>query len=297
MSSIRDSGQMLVIVLWVMGLVSLAIGALVVRSSHELRLGRFPIEVLQRRAIAQAALEQAIRVIQQDTQESQIDTLEEPWASGHLSDETPLFEQIAVGQGMFSVGRIEQDIFMPGLIDEERKLNLNTALPAYLQNLIQLVGPEGSDAEAISAAIIDWRQHDEPEEGPFCEEANPPCHNGPFDSVDELRLVPGMTPELFDALEPLVTVYGASGTVNINTTEPNVLSAMGYDPEAIIQQRPYTTSPYPNMGVSSSVFTVPVKARIDNSSLVMNIVAVIDRIGCQLDPPEHSRCILAWSVD
>lgn len=54
--------------------------------------------------------------------------------------------------------------------------------------------------------------------------------NRPMASVSELRAVAGMTPALFQALQPLVTVWpreGAQGTLNIHTAPPPVLRALG----------------------------------------------------------------------
>jgi type II secretory pathway component PulK len=50
----------------------------------------------------------------------------------------------------------------------------------------------------------------------------------PFERIDELFLVKGMTRETYDALRPYVTVYG-DGRVNINTTSRKILMAFGLD--------------------------------------------------------------------
>src|SRR5579871_5396368 len=43
------------------------------------------------------------------------------------------------------------------LIPETSKLNVNLALPAEIQNLLLAIGVEPAHAEAITAAILDWR--------------------------------------------------------------------------------------------------------------------------------------------
>lgn len=263
-------GQMLLIVLWVMGLVSVAIGTLAVRSTHELRLGQFPLAVVQRRAIAQAAVQQAVQIIQQDTQEHpEVDTLDEPWATGRDAEDRPLFEQIAVGDGAF----------FASMIDEERKMNLNTATVEQLARLAGLVTTD-ADAQQIASAIVDWR--DEPVGEP-CQAAEPPCHNGAFASVDELRLLSGMTPQLFEALAPYVTVYG-SGVVNANTASAVVLTAMGYAGEDLVRDRATqsfdASHPPPfGLGVTSTAFLVPVEAKLERASGRTRLQAVIDRQG------------------
>ena len=274
-------GQILLVVLWVMGCVSLAIGALAVRSTHALRLERIPLESLQRKAIAEAGLQQALGILAQDTAESpSLDTLQESWATGLGEDDTPLCERMPVGAGTFSIGQWDHALFLPGLIDEERKLNLNTAPPEQLQRLMELVDSSDADPASVAQAIADWR--DEPE-GPACQGVSPPCHHGLFDSVDELRLVPGMTPELFAVLRPSVTVYG-SGAVNVNTASEAVLSAMGCDADAILQQRqdePFTEPPpgCVHGAVASTAFTVNVEAELPHASGVRKLQAVVDRSG------------------
>ena len=295
-------GQMLIIVLWVMGLVSVAIVALAVRSTHEVRLGRFPLETLQRRAIAQAGVQQAIALLRED--DAVTDHRGEPWATGEDQSQQQRFVVVAVGSGTFSVGVPDGAEWHAGMIDEERKLNLNAADQAALESLITQIGQAGSASPAdIAAAIVDWRDADS---RIWCDERQLgyACHNAPFDSVDELRLVPGVTPALFAALEPYVTVYG-SGLVNVNTAEPIVLRAVGVSQEtieAIMQQRearqPFTSSPDPAnpiLTVRSSAFTVPVEGEAHGSSGRAHLQAVIDRVGCKPNPPEGARCILAWS--
>ena len=275
-----ERGQMLIIVLWVIGLLSVAIGTVTVRSTHEVRLGRIPMDVLRRNAITQAGIQQAVRVIAQDTTESpQLDTLQEPWATGRNADGTALFEHVSVGDGTFSVGQTEGATFAPGLIDEERHLNIRVASVDQLRHLIEHVAVTGVDAQTVAAAIVDWR--DEPI-GPACQGAMPPCHNGLFDSVEELRLVPGLSPELFAALEPYVTIYG-SGMVNVNTASAIVLDAMGDPGEQLVEQRkaqPFQS--YPGLAVTSTVFMVPVEARLTDDATPLRVRAVVDRHGAVL---------------
>lgn len=83
-----------------------------------------------------------------------------------------------------------------GLVDESSKLNLNTATADMLATL------PGMTIE-FAAAIIDWRDADStPSESGAEDEVyqrlTPArrCKNGPFESVDELRLVYGATPEI-----------------------------------------------------------------------------------------------------
>ena len=84
-------------------------------------------------------------------------------------------------------------------------------------------------ADNITQAILDWRDSDElpringGEREQYIKEKMPlvPA-NRPFASIDELRHLMYMTPELFAAMRPFITVVGA-GRININAASEQVL--------------------------------------------------------------------------
>ena len=104
-------------------------------------------------------------------------------------------------------------------------------------------------------AIVDWVDPDEkPEpagaESLYYQTLRPSYRaaNGPLQTVLELRLIKGMTPDIITKLSKLVTVYPPEGgsKVNLNTADPLVLQAL--DPRItqsmaaeIVQARPFKT--------------------------------------------------------
>jgi DNA uptake protein ComE-like DNA-binding protein len=83
-----------------------------------------------------------------------------------------------------------------GVDDEGSKININTA---NRDTLMRLPGM----TEDVADAIIDWRDTDENPgasgaESDYYETLQPPyrCKNGPFETVEELLLVKGVTPDL-----------------------------------------------------------------------------------------------------
>lgn len=95
------------------------------------------------------------------------------------------------------------------VIDTASRLNINTADVTQLVKL-----PVLSDNPDIACAIVDWRDSDENPtetvggtgaESDYYQSLNPPysAKNAPFDTVDELLLVKGITSDLF---------YGAAGS-------------------------------------------------------------------------------------
>lgn len=98
-------------------------------------------------------------------------------------------------------------------IDEAGKININTAAP---QVLARLPGFTQALAEAVAG-----------------------CPRKPFSIPEELLLVPGVTPDVYNACREIITVYSA-GMVNINTASERALQALGMDAalvDALMQYR------------------------------------------------------------
>jgi general secretion pathway protein K len=98
--------------------------------------------------------------------------------------------------------------------DELGRIDLNHADGALLAGLFQSVGLDSFSASRLVDKILDWRDSTGLKRlnGAAAEDyraagfAYGP-RNGPFQSVDELKLVMDMTPELFRRVEPALTVY------------------------------------------------------------------------------------------
>jgi type II secretory pathway component PulK len=117
--------------------------------------------------------------------------------------------------------------------DTGLRLNINTATEEMLHNFLgQGLRIDFAWADRLTQAILDWRDGDdlprvngaERDEYLAAGAAVLPA-NAPFGSIDELRHVLGMTPELFAAIRPLVTVRG-SGRINVNAAPEAVLLAV-----------------------------------------------------------------------
>ncbi len=139
-------------------------------------------------------------------------------------------------------------------IPEASKLNVNTAPPRELNNLLLALGVEPARAEMITAAILDWRRP--ASGGSFTQfdqrylSLNPSfrARHASLQEIEELLAVEGVTPDLFygsytrDPLGNLVphaglrdclSVYGtATGQLDVNTVEPAVMMAVGISPSA-----------------------------------------------------------------
>jgi general secretion pathway protein K len=153
------------------------------------------------------------------------------------------------------------------VIPENSKLNLNYARPEELMALLLNLGLNAGRAQEIAMAIVDWRTPMPGGVSPFDQHylsLSPSfrARHASFEEIEELLLVKGMTPDLFygslirDAqgrllpqtgLKDCVSVYGSSGSVDVNTVTPAVLSAIGLPPDAVaaIVQRRHA-SPFRN---------------------------------------------------
>lgn len=114
--------------------------------------------------------------------------------------------------------------------DESARVNLNTAPAAILRRLL------GSDEAA--AGILDWRDADSRVNADGAEasfyaalERPYPCRNGPLASVEEVLLIRGVTPAMFERIKDRVTVWG-DGKVNLNTVSKETLIDLGFSAAA-----------------------------------------------------------------
>ena len=117
--------------------------------------------------------------------------------------------------------------------DELGRIDLNNADGSLLIGLFQSVGLDALAAGALVDKILDWRDSSSLKrlngaKDPEYRAAGFPYRprNGPFQHVDELLLVMGMTPELFARVEPALTVYSGRPSVDPRVATPEALRAL-----------------------------------------------------------------------
>jgi len=194
------------------------------------------------RYIAEAGINQSITLLS-DSVNSEYDTLLDSW-----SNNLGAFYGMSVDKGKYSICYNYYDAGSGttseryGMVDEERKLNLNKAKYDYLSNLFKFVlGFDTKQADDLAAAIVDWRDKDDfplangAESYYYRGLSNPyESKNNDFDVIEELMLVRGMSKEAFQKIKPFITVYG-NGKVNINTAHEPVLIALGLN-QALVKK-------------------------------------------------------------
>jgi general secretion pathway protein K len=117
--------------------------------------------------------------------------------------------------------------------DELGRIDLNNADGSLLIGLFQSVGLKAEAASALVDKILDWRDASnlkrlngakDPEYRAAGLAYRP--RSGPFQRVDELKLVMDMTPELFRRVEPAVTVYSGRPSIDPQVAPPEALLAL-----------------------------------------------------------------------
>lgn len=117
---------------------------------------------------------------------------------------------------------------------ESAKIDLNYADVALLMGMFRAAGAGDDEASALASAVLDWRDGDdllhlngaEKKEYAAAGLKYGPADK-PFESVDELRLVLGVTPALFACLRGEVTVLAQRASVDVDHASPLVRRAAG----------------------------------------------------------------------
>jgi general secretion pathway protein K len=117
--------------------------------------------------------------------------------------------------------------------DESGKIDLNMADADLLRQLLIAAGVDNRNAQPLLDKILDWRENGL---GKRLNGAKAPEYqsagllygprNAPFQSVEELQLVMGMTPALYQRLAPSLTIYSQTPWVDPAFAPPDVMAAL-----------------------------------------------------------------------
>ncbi|MBU5614268.1 type II secretion system minor pseudopilin GspK [Geomonas azotofigens] len=132
------------------------------------------------------------------------------------------------------------------IIEEESgKLNLNwvvlptgieTAFTPITRKLFENLKLSNSGTD-LTSALMDWIDEGDvgAAETGYYRSLTPPyaAKNAPLETVEELALVKGFTPEVVAKLKPCVTVYGDIQKINVNTASKDVLLAIGLSQDKV----------------------------------------------------------------
>ncbi|MGH7833577.1 MAG: general secretion pathway protein GspK, partial [Candidatus Binatia bacterium] len=141
--------------------------------------------------------------------------------------------------GQWSEGELQGARFRVRLMDEAGKINLNRADEDMLRRVLGNLGIEEPRRSTLIDSIMDWRDEDDlhrasgAESDYYLSLPNPyTARNGPFDTVEDLLWVKGMSVEDFYGVEDKVglrevlTVDSPSNRVNLRTAPAEVIHAL-----------------------------------------------------------------------
>ncbi len=230
----KQKGSILIAVLWALFFLSALALAIHSYIGTQLDLASSLRDRLKMRYLAQSAVQRAILELRND-ETLEYDTLNEWWSHNEKA-----FKDVVVSsEGSFSLkylrdmGEGEEETFY-GMVDEERKININQASAEVLKKLFEVIAEMSSpEAGDMADAIIDWRDTDDElsdygAENGYYQTLNPSysCKNNNFEVLEELFLVKGMTQDIFDKVKNFITVFG-EGRININTADSLVFQSLG----------------------------------------------------------------------
>ena len=217
----RQHGIALVLVLWITTLLMLVASSFIYAMRTDVQIVTNTLARARLEAAADAAVQRGIYEMLKPAQLPNrwtTDGVLQPWS----------FQGVAV------------DISMT---DESGKIDINTAAEVLLRGLFLSQAMKDEEAAAVTDAILDWRDPDSLKRLRGAEEAEylaagysyKPA-NAAFQSNEELRLVIGMTPELFDKVAPLITIYSRQPGINPNIASRGVLRALPGATDLLVDQ-------------------------------------------------------------
>ena len=205
-----DRGVALVIVIWTLALLAVIALSFTRGTRNQVVLARNVVENAQASALADAGVYRAAAAL-----------LSRRAAGRWRADQTPYTLALDGGSVRVSIQY------------EGGRIDLNTASGPLLRGLFLSVGLDADASEALVDAVADWRDENDLRRLKGAEErdyraAGLPLgpKNGPFETVEELRQVIGVTPELYRRLVPALTVYSGQPGIDLATAPREALLAI-----------------------------------------------------------------------
>ena len=288
----RETGVALVLVLWVLTLLGIIATSFSKSMRTETELARQLTLSAQARALAEAGIYRGILDLLRFRRDPQA-----KWQANGT-----VYKVMKLGRGEIRIA----------IQDEAGRIDLNTAPKPVIEGLLRGVGVDDQARDAISDAIIDWRDPDNLRQLQGAEDEDYQAagrsygaKDGLFNCVEELQQVLGMTPALYRKLAPLLTVHSHRPNVDINLAPPALVQVLeaseaaqaGVEPAnlgAAASNRDLSRSDFspPRGGLGSSgstTFTLRAYAKVYDT--LAEIAATI-KLGGDRDQPYS---VIAWN--
>lgn len=285
----RERGVALVIVLWAVMLLTVIAGNFVFAMRTETLVARNAVSGTQAEAMANGAVHRALyetfkSAANADTWKA--DGMERQWEQNGAKIRVVM-------------------------MDESGKIDINTSSDKLLMGLLLSVGVNAEKSAQLLDAILDWRDADalvrpngaESEAYRAAGLQYEPA-NAPFDAVEQLQQVLGMSNDIYLRLATLITIHSGQPGINTLVAPRGVLMAIpGTDPaqvDAYIEQRKQslasgqTPPPFPAgaafmSGATNSVINVHAEARMPD-----DVVFVREAVARRSGEAKRPVAFLSW---
>jgi len=206
----KRRGFALLSVLWGLSILSIIAASLLTSTDLSYRMERNALRRTEREMLVEAAINRAILALVDRRTEKR-------WrVDGAIYDFAFAGAEIRVS-----------------IQDELGKIDLNASDGSLLQGLLRSAGLGADDAASLVDKVLDWREAGDAHRLNGAKEAAYRAagyvygpRNGPFQSIDELAMVMGMTPALFARLAPAITIYSGRPVIDPQTAPREALLAL-----------------------------------------------------------------------
>ena len=286
----RQRGVALVLVLWVMTLLAVIAGNFAFSMRSEAQIARNLLVNAQAKARADAGVQLAWFELVKPSADPQ------RWQANGVAHEFMLDgTQVRVS-----------------ILDESGKIDLNTAPDELMKGLFKAAGLSEEASVRLLNAVLDWRSpgnlrrlNGAKEEQYRAAGKNYGPPNAPFETVDELQRILGMSADLYSSLAPTLTVYSRQPGINPVFASREVLLAIpsinpGVVDQFLLQRQNALASGQPVLPLTgagsfsssarSSAYSVRSEARMpDGTAFVRQTVVRL------LPDPKRPLVVLTWS--
>lgn len=206
----KQQGVALVLVLWVLVMLTIMSASFSLSMRRESELIRNAKDRAEATAIAEAGVNYAMFMLEQPN-------LEKRWRGDGTVYEVE-----------FDGARVRVQLY-----EEVGKFDINHASGTDLLKLIEGLDISYEDAAKLVDVILDWRDGDifkrpnGAEENEYRDaglEYGP--RNKPFQTIEEMQLLLGLSQKMYEKLEPLVTVYSGQSSIDPTKASEQTLKAL-----------------------------------------------------------------------
>ncbi|HEX9389681.1 MAG TPA: hypothetical protein VF928_00050 [Usitatibacteraceae bacterium] len=208
---VRQRGIALILVLWIITLLSLIALSFIATMRSEINIVANTMNRARAEAAANAGIQRAL-----------FELARPPNAEGRW-----------IADGTAQTLNYQDASIRIVMTDETARIDINTANPELLRGLFLSQGLSADGAAALTDAIADWKDPDTLKRLNGAEEPEyiaaglsyKPA-NAPFQSIEELNCVLGMTAALYARIAPLITVYSRQPGIYAQIAPREVLRAI-----------------------------------------------------------------------